>query len=209
MSKTTKVKPTGSEVRINGQTKASTRTVGGKTITNYNMSDSEKAVYDYAQNALKDNISKVNVFSPEVQKDMQSQINAYTQQGIDTINNNYTPMINSLKSDIAARFGNLDNSSFMNKLNSIEQSRAGAQKALAQDIIAKRNSLVSDELQKRYNYLNFVNSVQNQITTNAMNHVNSALKSAGKATVNSSSSNYENMQNYLEMAGIIATSILA
>ena len=132
---------------------------------------------------------------------MQSQIDAYTQKGIDTINANYNPMINATKNDIVSRFGNLDNTSFLSKLKSIESGRAAAQNALAQDILLKRDELVSNEMQNRYNFLNFMNDIQSQIMSNAMEHITNAQSAAtGSSASAKKSSGYNNLDSYLNMA---------
>lgn len=203
MSKTSK--SSGNNISINGQSKVSSYNDGNTTYTNYNMSDAEKAVYDYAQNALKDNVSQVNVFSPDTLKNMQSQINAYTKKGQDVINNTYTPQITSLKNDIASRFGNLDNSSFLNNLNSITDKQAQAESSLAQDVTAKQNELVSDELQQRYNFLNFMNDLQNQVNDNVLNYVSKAANTSSSSSGGMSSAD---LTRYLTLASTILTNVL-
>ncbi|MCI1272809.1 MAG: DUF2092 domain-containing protein [Clostridiaceae bacterium] len=201
MSKKSKSSGNGNNISINGQNKVSSYNNGRTTYTNYNMSDAEKAVYDYAQNALKNDISQINVFSPDTLKNMQSQINAYTQKGQDVINNTYTPQIASLKNDIASRFGNLDNSSFLNNLNSITNKQAQAESSLAQDVTAKQNELVSDELQQRYNFLNFMNDLQNQVNDNILNYVSKTATTSNNS--NNNTSGGTNFGKYLSLASTI------
>ena len=112
----------GGTVNVNGQTKAKTYKNGNNIVADYNMSDAERQIYDYAQNSFADSLSKINVFDNDTKRDMQRQLDAYTRNGQKIINNLYTPMLNNLKSDIASRFGNYDNSVFLDKLNSIESS---------------------------------------------------------------------------------------
>ncbi len=176
-------------IKVNGQTKATTYKKGNNVITNYKMSDAEKQAYNYAQNSFADALPYVNVFDEDTQKNLQSQLDAYTLQGQKIINNVYTPMLNDLKTDIASRFGNLDNSVFMDNLNSIEQNRADAVNNLAQDVTAKRSELINDELSQRYTYLNFLQDIQNQTNSNI-------LSFASSSQANSSSGNSYNAQAY-------------
>jgi hypothetical protein len=176
-------------IKVNGQTKASTYKSGNNVISNYNMSDAEKQAYNYAQNSLANNLSSVNVFDENTQKNLQSQLDAYTLQGQKLINNIYTPMLNDLKTDIASRFGNLDNSVFMDNLNSIEANRADAISNLAQDVTAKRSELINDELSQRYTYLNFLQDIQSQTNSNILNYITSSQS-------NSNSGNSYNAQAY-------------
>ena len=164
---------TGS-VSLNGNTVASTYRKGNNVISNYNMSDAEKQAYDYAQNSLANSLPMVNVFDENTQKNLQSQLDAYSLNGQKLINNIYTPMLNNLKNDVASRFGNLDNSVFMDKLNNIESNRAEAVSDLSQDILAKQNELINNELNQRYNYLSFLQDLQNQTSSKILNYITSS-----------------------------------
>ena len=179
----------GGTISINGADKATTYKHGNNIVSNYNMSDAEKNIYNYAQNSLASSLPSVNVFDENTQKNLQSQLDAYTHNGQKLINNMYTPMIENLKTDIASRFGNFDNSIFMDNLNSIEENRAESINNLAQDVLAKRDELVSNELAQRYTYLGFLQDLQSSINSNILNYI------AGSQQ-NSSSGNSYNAQAY-------------
>ncbi len=176
-------------ISVNGSDKASTYKQGNNIISNYNMSADEKRAYDYAQKSFADSLSKVNIFDEDTQKNLQSQLNAYTLNGQKMINEMYTPMLDNLKTDIASRFGNFDNSIFMDNLNSIEENRAESMNNLAQDVLAKRDELINNELSQRYTYLGFLQDVQNQMNSNILNYVSGSQ-------ANSSAGNSYNAQAY-------------
>lgn len=176
-------------ININGQNKATTSKKGNNVITNYNMSDDERRAYEYAQKSFADSLSSVNVFDDATKQNLQSQLNAYTLNGQKIINNIYEPMLDDLKTDVASRFGNLDNSVFMDNLNSIEENRAESINNLAQDVLAKQDELISNELAQRYTYLGFLQDVQNQMNSNILNYI-------GASQQNSSSGNSYNAQAY-------------
>lgn len=176
-------------INVNGETKASTYKSGNNIISNYNMSDAEKRAYDYAQNSFANSLPSVNVFDENTRKNLQSQLDAYTLNGQKMVNSIYTPMLNDLKTDVASRFGNFDNSIFMNNLNAIESNRADAINNLAQDITAKRSELINNELSQRYTYLNFLQDIQNQANSNILNYITSSQD-------NSSLGNNYNAQAY-------------
>lgn len=188
---------TNGTVRINGQTKASTYKKGKTVYTDYNMSPYEKQAYDYAQKSFAESLPKVNVFSEDTQKQFQNQLKAYKQKGIDTINSVYTPMLDNLKSDIASRFGNFDNSSFLNDLNNIESYRSNALNNLAQDLTIKENDLINDELSRRYNYLSFLNGVNTQTMANMSAYT--SMASANSSSNNKSSNSYGDIGTYVQM----------
>lgn len=176
-------------MNINGVTKAGTLKIGNDISSNYNMSADEKRAYEYAQKSLADSLPTVNIFDEDTKKNLQSQLDAYTLNGQKLVNEMYSPMLNNLKTDVAARFGNLDNSVFMDNLNSIESKRAESINNLAQDVMSKRDELINNELSQRYTYLNFLQDLQNQMNTNMLNFMSGSQQ-------NSSSGNSYNVQAY-------------
>lgn len=179
----------GGTIKVNGQKVATVKKKGDSINSSYNMPQTERGIYDYAQNALLSSLPNINVFSPEVQQGINSQLDAYKNQGMQTINSLYTPLLNNLKNDMASRFGNLNNSMFMDNLNNIEDKRAAAISTLAQNLLAQRNNLYDQEINRRYNYLNTMNNLQNQITDNMFKYLNLASQ-------NSSSGNSYNQQAF-------------
>ena len=149
----------------------------------------EKKAYDYAQKSFAQNLQNVNVFDDNTQKSLQSQLDAYAKKGQTLIDNLYTPVLNNLKTDIASRFGNFDNSVFMDKLNNIESNRADSMNSLAQDILNRQDELINNELSKRYTYLNFLQDLQNRTNSTMLSLVSSSQQ-------NSASGNNYNSQAY-------------
>ncbi|MDR1168677.1 MAG: hypothetical protein LBK53_07315 [Heliobacteriaceae bacterium] len=178
MSKNSSSQYSGGSVSVNGQNIAGNYRNGSNVNSQYNMTDNEKKLYDYIQQSFLTNLPNINVFSDDVQKQMQNQVEAYTNQGLKLLNNMYSPMLSSLKTDIANRFGNFDNSVFMDNLNNIESKRAESMSALAQDVTAKQNELYNDELAKRYNYLSFINGIQNEMDARIMDYLGIAAQNS-------------------------------
>ncbi len=176
-------------VSVNGNNVANTSKNGNSVNTSYNMPDTEKKIYDYAQNSFLTSLPQINVFSGETQKNINSQLEAYKNRGVQTINDIYEPIMDNLKTDVASRFGNLNNSVFMDNLNKIEKNRATAISDLAQDLEAQRSTLYNNELSQRYNYLNFLNNIQNQINNNALSYM-------GLSQNNSAAGNAYNQSQY-------------
>lgn len=185
----------GGTININGQNKVTTYKKGDNVISDYNMSDVEKKIYDYAQNSFANSLKSVNVFDDDTKKNLQAEVDAYTLNGQKMINNIYTPMLESLKNDVASRFGNLDNSVFLDNLNAIESKRADSMNSLAQDILSKQDEVVKNELTKRYTYLNFLQDVQNQMNSNIYN-----LISASKQHNSSNNSNNQQQSSSMDMS---------
>ena len=173
-------KPYNSAISLNGNDLASSKVKNHKITTNYNMSDAEKNLLNYTNENLLSGLKNVNVFSDDVQKNIQSQVNAYRDKGLKTLDETYRPMLESLKSDIASRFGNLDNSAFIDNLNSIEKHRAEALSDLTQNILAKQNELYEQELNNRYNYLNTLSNTNQQLYSNILDFLKLANSTASR-----------------------------
>lgn len=176
-------------VNVNGNNVATVSKKGDTVTSNYNMSDLEKQIYDYAQNSLATSLPNINVFDSDVLQGINSQLDAYKNKGMQSINDMYAPILRNLRNDMASRFGNLNNSMFMDNLNNIEKNRATAISDLAQNLLIQRDDLYNAEIARRYNYLNFMNNMQNQI----MNNMFKYFDIAGK---NSSSGNAYNQNAY-------------
>lgn len=173
-------RPYETGISINGKEVAGTKVDGHKITTSYNQSDDEKKLMDYTYKNILNGLENINVFSDEVQKSIQNQVNAYTKQGIRTINETYTPMFRELKSDIASRFGNLDNSVFLDNLNEIEKNRTNAIENLTQNILAKQSELYETEMNNRYNYLDQLTSVNQNLYSNMLNFLKIASSSSNR-----------------------------
>ncbi len=188
-----------STITMNGNVKSSATSTKNGANVSYNMNPYEQAAYDYAGKSFYDNLANINVFSDDTIKSLNNQVNAYLNQGLNMLNNTYTPMIRDMQNDVARRFGNTNNSMFMDNLNDIESKRALAMSDLVQDVSSKRNELVNNELANRYEYLNFLNDYQNQVYSNmlqtlAMNNNflntnNSHLNGRNNTTTAASSNN--------------------
>jgi len=201
MSKKSKSKPKiynpSAAITVNGNVKSSATSTKKGANVSYNMDPYEQAAYDFAGKSFYENLGDINVFSDDTVNSLNNQVNAYLNQGLNMLNNTYTPMIRDMQNDIARRFGNTSNSIFMDNLNDIEAQRALAMSDLAQDVLNRRDELINNELSNRYDYLNFLNNYQNQVYSNmlqtlAMNNNflntnNSHLN--GRTSSNSSSSN--------------------
>ena len=154
----------GGNISINGQSKANTSYQNGQLVTNYNMSPLEEQTLNYTQSQILNNLENINVFSPKTMDNIYKELNAYKLHGINDINQTYTPMIQELQENVASRFGNLDNSVFMDNLKGIESKRAEAISDLATNLQSKQSSLINNELSNRYNFLNYLSNLQNNIS---------------------------------------------
>lgn len=207
---------TSSTFSINGTPLVSTTISDGNIYSNYNLSKTQQSINDYVDNSLLDGLANVNTFSPETIQNLNDQLSAYTNSGIKTINNTYTPMIQNLENDIASRFGNFDNSIFMDNLNQIETKRSDAISDFAQNVEAKKNELIDDQLDNQYKFLSFLTDYQNQSFQNMLdaarlNLSNMSANNSYQSDLNDSGSSYSSklsqtlalskISNYLSKLG--------
>lgn len=187
----------GGAVRVNGQTKASTSKNGDTVVSNYNMSNAEKNIYDSVLNNMDLSLAGLFSISEPQRQAWNNQLKAMEQQGLENINNIYTPMQDNLKNDIASRFGNLDNSAFLNNLKKITDNKSKAAADLSNNLVMVQNDLYTDEIKNRLNIISLLNDLNNSINNNIMNYMNlsSRMSSAGN-TYNQTAYN-NNSQNNL------------
>jgi len=190
----------------------------GNGNTSFKLNETQQEAYNYAQSEFTKGLSSLNVFSPETMKQINNEVDAYKQKTLKELDSIYTPMLQNTMNDAARRFGNLNNSVYLHNLNSLEDKRAQASATAAENIAAKQSSLISQELQNRYNYLNFLNSYQNQIFNNALSATGLANSSANmmnnqyQTAYNAYASSQRNNNNFdlsqigglLSQAGTIA-----
>jgi len=164
-----------------GNSTATTKVKNGILTSNYDMSEGESAIYNYALSTLASILPQVNTFDTNTLGSIQSEVDAYKNSGIKSINETYNPMITNLQNNIASRFGNLDNSIFADDLSKIESERANSVSSFAQDVLAKQSSLQSDELTKRYALINLLSGITDNTYNNALNAISTALGSSSNA----------------------------
>lgn len=179
-----------SSINVNGQDKAGIKVNPRGTSGYYNMDDDEKKAYEYAQKQFALNLPELNVFSADTQRQMNNQVDAYIDAGKDDINDIYAPMLQELQNDVASRFGNLDNSVFMDNLGKIEDKRSDAVSELANNAQIYRQDLVNNELSNRYNYLDYLNNYQQQVLGNIL-----GMLGTGQNLSSLSNSHYNSLNN--------------
>lgn len=161
-----------------GDSTATTGVLNGVLSSNYNMSDAESQIYNYALNTLASILPGINTFDTDTLNSIKSQVNAYKDDGIADINSLYNSDLTNLENDSVSRFGNLDNSIFTDNLGNLESERANAVSSFAQDVLSKQSELESDELTKRYALINLLSGLSDDIYSNALKTISTALGSS-------------------------------
>lgn len=175
-------------ITVNGRTVASTTRDKNNNIvgSSYNMTDNEKKIYDSIQSNLYSSLSGLFDITDADKKAWNSQLDAMKNQGIQQINDIYTPMETNLKNDIANRFGNLDNSVFLDNLNEITDKKSQAISDLSNSLLAAQSDLYSNEISNRINSISFLNNLNSAMNNNILNFTNAAMSNS------TSGNNYNN-----------------
>lgn len=205
------------DIVVNGNHLAQNiRKKDGTIQTSYNMNDKEKNIQNTVQSNLESSLANLFNFSDEQRKEWSDQLNAMKTRGIEEINNLYTPMETNLKNDIASRFGNFDNSIFMDNLNSITDKKAKAVADLSQDLTEKEDSLYENELANRMNLITLLNNLNSVINENTLSFLNAANNNSALGnsynnkglsnTTSSSNSNGIDLGKILSSLGKVALS---
>lgn len=141
----------------------------GQIINQYYETDDQKALNAYYAEALAEYLPKVNSFSPDYITSRNAQLDAYKKQGTDYIDEIYTPMLDDLKNDTVSRFGTLNSSSFIDRLNDIENQRGKAVESLAETLLTKQDELDNQELARNYSFIDLLLNRQDSYTSNVYN----------------------------------------
>lgn len=174
---------------VNGNTVASTTKNKNGITSSYNMSDNEKDIYNNIQKGLSSSLSGLFDITDEKQQLWNNELDAYKKQGIEQINSIYTPMETNLKNDIASRFGNFDNSIFMDNLTTITNNKAKAVSDLSDSLLMKQDELYSTEMANRMNYITLLSNLNTIMNNNILSYTTAAKG-------NSESGNNYNNQAY-------------
>ncbi|MBP3820892.1 hypothetical protein J6G99_04525 [bacterium] len=206
MGKTSKYPAYSSgSVQLNGRTVSTAQKVGNDVRTNYNMDNDEKEIFSNIKSGMNNTLKNFNNISDSQRTQWGEQLNALKAQGIEQLNDIYNPMQENLKNDIASRFGNFDNSVFMDNLNNIMNKKSKAIADLSNDIMSVQNNLYTQELNNRMNTISFLSGLNTDLNNNMLNYMNAASANARAGnTYNAqaySALGRNNLNNYMNLAG--------
>jgi len=202
MGKTTRYPDySGGSVQVDGRTVATASRKGNTVTTNYNMSDAERNFYNQVQGGMSESLGSLLNISDGQKQLWAQQLDSIKKQGIQNINDIYTPIETNLKNDIASRFGNMDNSVFMDNLNKITDNKASAVADLSNTLLSTQDSLYANELNNRINLITLLNNLNSAINNNMLNYTSAAA-------ANSQSGNNYNQNAYQASLASASNNIL-
>lgn len=210
MGKSTKYPSySGGAVNINGMNVARTSKSDNTINSNFTMSDVQKNIYDSIQNNMSGVLSNLFTISDPQRKEWQSQLSAMQNAGIQNINDIFTPIQNNLKNDIASRFGNLDNSVFLDNLNAIANNKSKAIADLANNILLAQSDLYNQEIQNRMNMLSLLDGLNNSINNNILSYLGLANQNANSGNQYNQAAYNANLSNGGTFSNIIRPALMS
>lgn len=199
----------GGSVKINGREYASAIKDKNDIIrSTYNMPEEDKTLYKNVRTNLNKAVKNLYNFSDATKQQWQQQLDAYKRSGIAQINSIYEPMQKELKNDIAGRFGNLDNSVFLDKLANITNNKALAVSSLADSLVVKQKELYNDELKNRMNYVSLLSTLNTAFDTKALNYLGAAQSNSENGNNYNLSASRSNNNGLLSMLTSTLTSFI-
>lgn len=199
-------------ITVNGRDVSTTQRDKNNNVvsSSYNMSSTEKKIYDAIQNGLNTSLSNLFTISDTQRKEWNNQLDAIKNQGIKEIESIYTPMETNLKNDIASRFGNYDNSIFLDNLNEITDKKAEAVADLSDSILSTQNNLYSEELKNRINTITLLNNLNSAMNNNILNFTNAAGNNANSGnSYNNAAYNANNSSSWFNDALNLGSTMLS
>lgn len=177
-------------VVANGETLAKQyQDAAGNIVTDISLSQDSVDRKKKLNELLKEYENTVNIFSPELNAQIESIANAKKQNALNDFNSMYEPAVTNAREDYFSRLGTLDSTAYLDRVNSMEKTRQQAYVDIANDYLANIDELKNNELSRRYSYLNYLQNGLNALNTQNNNYL---------GTIHSLSSSYtDSYNNYL------------
>lgn len=152
---------TPSIFKIGDQMVAKTYKEGKDIINQIFETEAQKKQKEEYESLLNQYIPKVDSLSPDYVKQRDDIVKAFTNKGVKAIEDIYKPMINDLQNSIAARFGTLNTSTFLDDLNDVEKNRSNAVQGLTNDAFLVSEELDDAQRRKNYDFINLLSGNKN------------------------------------------------
>ena len=197
----------GGAVSINGSNVSRTSRSGNSINSDYTMNQNEKKIYNSVQNNMANVLQDLFTISDPLRTEWQNQLSAMKNVGMQNINDIFNPLQITLKNDIASRFGNLDNSVFLDRLNSITDSKSKAIADLSNNLALAQSNLYNQEIQNRMNLLALLDGLNNSINNNILSYIGLANQNANSGNQYNNLAYRANALNSGNLFGSVARGI--
>ncbi len=152
----------------------------GAIVTQYLPDPAEEARKQQTQLKLNDVVSTLGKTAPEMSAQFDQTKQAFIQSASKNFQEQYDPALQSLRENIAARFGTLNSSQFISELNALEKNRASALSDIASTAESVKADLVNQEEARKLNEIQALGGILSD-AQNSMLKSNQASLSASQA----------------------------
>jgi len=186
----------GSEVRYGGRTVGKTYLdANGNMITDYLEDPAEAQRKAQRQSKIDAYEGKINVFDPKMISQWDQTKQAFSDKNREGFDKMWDESSRQTREDTASRFGNIDTSVYSDRMSDLDEMKSNAYTDISRDSQLLREQLQDNELDKRYQYLNWLQSGVDNAESMAQQAYNNATSS------NQLINNF-NQGNYGTQAGI-------
>lgn len=173
------------KVMTNGQTLAQQyKDKDGIIITDISLSEDSVKRKKKLEELLNSYEGSIDVFSPELNTQFENIANSKKQSALNDFNSMYEPTARKAREDYFSRLGTLDSTAYLDRFNSLENTKQQAYADIANDYVTNLDELKNNELARRYSYLNYLQSGLNSLSNENNNLVNSMTSLSSSYTNN-------------------------
>ena len=150
----------------------------GSIVTQYLPDPAEQAAKQQAQFKLNDVMSTLGKTAPEMSAQFDQTKQAFINSASKSFQEQYDPALQSLREDIASRFGTLNSSQFISGLNGLEKNRASALADIASTGESVKADLVNQEEARKLSEMQALGGVLSDAQSALLNNTKASLNAS-------------------------------
>ncbi|MEI8390847.1 MAG: hypothetical protein WCG23_13300 [bacterium] len=150
----------------------------GSIVTQYVPDPAEEASKQLAQTKINDVMSTIGKTASELSSQFDSTKQAFINSASKSFQDQYDPALQSLREDIASRFGTLNSSQFISGLNSLEKNRANALAEIASKGETVKADLVNQDETRKLNEIKALGGVLSADQSNFLSTTKTSLSAS-------------------------------
>ena len=150
----------------------------GAIVTQYLPDPAEQAAKQQAQLKLNDVMSTLGKTAPEMSAQFDQTKQAFINSASKSFQEQYDPALQSLREDIASRFGTLNSSQFISGLNGLEKNRASALADIASTGESVKADLVNQEEARKLSEMQALGGVLSDAQSALLNNTKASLNAS-------------------------------
>jgi len=150
----------------------------GNLVNQYTPDPFEEQRRALVQSKMNDIISNFGTVSPSKASMYDALEKNFITDATQKYMQEYLPTVQSLKEDIASRFGTLNSSNFLDRLDSLENNKSNAFADIINKGLSYKNELINQDESSRLNQLKALSAILSQDNGNLIDALNVPMSSA-------------------------------